>query len=61
MSGKQHQGLKTNDFTDPFSAGQMVGMLVMLTFIENHGGIDEETIYKIISHLNYSTNVHVML
>ena len=50
MSGKQPQGLKTNDFTDPFSAGQMVGMLVMLTFIENHGGIDEETIYK-IKHL----------
>ena len=50
MSGKQPQGSKANDFTDPFSAGQMVGMLVMLTFIENHGGIDEETIYK-IKHL----------
>lgn len=36
-----------NDFTDPFSAGQMVGMVVMLTFIERNNGIDEDTLRKI--------------
>lgn len=35
MDGKK-QLLQPKDFNDPFSAGQMVGMLVMLTFIENH-------------------------
>ena len=29
----------TKDFSDPFNAGQMVGMLVMLTYIEQNGGI----------------------
>lgn len=39
--------MKKNDFTDPFSAGQMVGMLVILTSIERNNGIDEEVLYKI--------------
>lgn len=36
-----------NKFEDPFNAGQMVGMLVMLTFIEQNGGITSEIIDKI--------------
>ena len=35
------------DFMDPFNAGQMVGMLVMLTFIERNKGITPEAIDKI--------------
>lgn len=35
------------DYKDPFNAGQMVGMLVMLTFIENNDGIDKEVVYKL--------------
>ena len=31
--------IKQVDFKDPFTAGQMVGMLVMLTFIEKNEGI----------------------
>ena len=38
---------RKNDFSDPFNAGQMVGMLVMLTFIEDHGGITKEVINRI--------------
>lgn len=35
------------DFKDPFNAGQMVGMLVMLTFIEQHNGIPADALEKI--------------
>lgn len=35
------------DFSDPFNAGQMVGMLVMLTFIEENNGINKEILEKI--------------
>lgn len=46
MAGKlQHQSHL--DFSDPFNAGQMVGMLVMLTFIEKNHGISEETLQQI--------------
>ena len=30
-----------DNFNDPFNAGQMVGMLVILTFIEKNHGISE--------------------
>lgn len=36
----------SDDFTDPFNAGQMVGMLVVLTFIENNGGIPKDLLEK---------------
>lgn len=39
--------LKTNDFTDPFQAGQMVGMLVILSFIEKNNGIPGQVITQI--------------
>lgn len=32
------------DYSDPFSAGQMVGMLVMLTYIEQNEGITSDVI-----------------
>jgi hypothetical protein len=38
---------KKLDFSDPFIAGQMVGMLVMLTFIEKNGGIPAEMLDKL--------------
>ena len=34
---------KSSDYDDPFSAGQMVGMMVVLSIIEKSGGIDDET------------------
>lgn len=48
MGGRVHVQLtKNNDFKDPFNAGQMVGMLVMLAFIEKNGGITTEIIDQI--------------
>lgn len=41
----------STDYNDPFNAGQMVGMLVMLTFIERQGGLSEES----INHLKTAT------
>ena len=46
MDGKR-QHLQPKDFKDPFNAGQMIGMLVMLTFLENNDGIPEEAIDKL--------------
>lgn len=37
----------TKDFMDPFNAGQMVGMLVMLTFIEKNKGIPVSALEKL--------------
>jgi hypothetical protein len=46
MAGSlQHQSHL--DFSDPFNAGQMVGMLVMLTFIEKNNGISQATLEQI--------------
>lgn len=39
--------MKKIDFKDPFNAGQMVGMLVMLTFIENNDGMSEDMLYQL--------------
>lgn len=44
MDGKKRPQLKDRDFNDPFNAGQMVGMLVMLTFIENHPNMPQKMI-----------------
>lgn len=46
-AGKQEHRVQTMDFKDPFNAGQMVGMLVMLTFIEKHKGIPADMLEKI--------------
>lgn len=35
------------DTKDPFTAGQMIGMLVILTFIENNQGIPIEVLEKL--------------
>lgn len=35
------------DFSDPFNAGQMVGMLVMVTFLENNKDVPMETIDRL--------------
>lgn len=48
MGGKvQVQLTKNNNFKDPFNAGQMVGMLVILAFIEKNGGITTEIIDQV--------------
>lgn len=55
MGGNQlHQQSKKN-FKDPFDAGQMIGMLVMLTFIEQNDGISEQMLQHIKSEV--ATNV----
>lgn len=48
MAGKPlvHQ-LSNQDQIDPFQAGQMVGMLVILTFIEKNDGISGEALDQI--------------
>ena len=47
MVGNQRRQLQAKDFKDPFNAGQMVGMLVMLTFIEKNQGISKEALQHI--------------
>lgn len=48
MVGKtQHLPNNSKDFNDPFNAGQMIGMLVMLRFIETHQGIPQEVLDKL--------------
>lgn len=42
MTGKKIHPVLTNDFKDPFDVGQMVGLIVALTFIENNGGIKKD-------------------
>ncbi len=37
----------SKDFNDPFNAGQMVGMVVMLTFIEKHPNIPAEKLQEL--------------
>lgn len=62
--------MKNNDFTDPFDAGQMVGMLVMLKFIEKNNGIpeivlDQLTAVTTANLQNYfqkpSEDIHLMI
>ena len=37
----------SKDETDPFVIGQIVGMLVILTFIENNNGINKELLFQL--------------
>ena len=47
MGGKMPVPQNSKDFTDPFNAGQMVGMLVMITFIERHKHVTPEKVEKL--------------
>ena len=47
MGGKMPVPQNSKDFTDPFNAGQMVGMLVMITFIERHKHVAPEKVEKL--------------
>lgn len=47
MAGKNPVPQNSKDFNDPFNAGQMVGMLVMITFLESHKHIDAEQIEQL--------------
>lgn len=40
-------GPQKQKFNDPFAAGQLVGMMVILTFIERDGGISEDMLYQL--------------
>ena len=35
------------DFDDPFNVGQMIGMLITLSFIEKNQGISDETLQNV--------------
>lgn len=48
-----------HNYADPFTAGQMVGMLVILTVIEQNEGISAETLEK-LKHIT-ATNAQVYL
>jgi hypothetical protein len=39
--------MKTTEFNDPFSIGQLIGMLVILTFIEKNNGIPKDFLEKL--------------
>lgn len=45
--GKMPLQKTDNQFNDPFSVGQLIGMLVILTFIEKNGGIPKEYLEKL--------------
>lgn len=47
MAGKNPVPQNSKDFNDPFNAGQMVGMLVMITFIERHKHVTAEQLEKL--------------
>lgn len=47
MAGNHKRPPTSKDFMDPFNAGQMVGMLVMLTFIEKNNGIPQTALDQI--------------
>lgn len=47
MAGNPRRQVQTKDFKDPFNAGQMVGMMVILTFIEQNKGIPKDALDKI--------------
>lgn len=47
MDGKLPPRASKTDFSDPFNAGQMVGMLVMLTFVETNKGIPIPVLEKL--------------
>lgn len=47
MAGKKLHLPNTKDFSDPFNAGQMVGMMVALTFLEKNPKIPDENLEKL--------------
>lgn len=47
MAGKKQPLPNSKDFADPFNSGQMVGMLVMLTFLENHPDVPLEKLEQL--------------
>lgn len=47
MDGKKPVPQKNRDFTDPFDAGQMVGMLVMIAFMEKQKHLSAESLEKL--------------
>lgn len=49
MVGNQQRQAQTKDFSDPFIAGQMIGMLVVLTFIEKNNGIPQQMLEQMKS------------
>jgi len=51
--------MKDIDFKDPFNAGQMMGMLVILTFIEQQKGIHEKTLSEIKSAVVHNLQVYI--
>lgn len=42
MDGKRLPHPSAKDLSDPFGAGQMIGMITILTFIEKNGGINAD-------------------
>ena len=49
MDGNQLPPQLTKNLSDPFSAGQLTGMLVILAFIEENKGISEHTLDRLKS------------
>lgn len=49
MVGNRLHQRPIDEFKDPFNAGQMVGMLVMLSIIEKNNGITESSLQEIKS------------
>lgn len=47
MAGKVQPLSQKSNYKDPFTAGQMVGMLVMLTFVEQNDGIKVEILDRL--------------
>lgn len=48
MDGNQPPLTQTKDFKDPFNAGQMVGMLVMVSFLEKNQGIPQQALDNLL-------------
>lgn len=47
MAGKTQHQSQTPNYKDPFTAGQMVGMLVALTFVEQQEGISDDVLQRL--------------
>jgi hypothetical protein len=57
MAGKAQPQSQSKDYKDPFNAGQMVGMLVILMFIEENGGITSDLIDSIKKVCAYNAEI----
>lgn len=47
MDGNQPHQTSTKNFKDPFNAGQMVGMLVILIFLEKNKEVSSDSLDKL--------------